>query len=64
MRSQSDGFRPIKQIGYAASIGLPLMMVGIFMFAIAYSSGETLLWILAGSLFGIGLLASASGRVV
>ena len=28
-RSQSDsGFRPIKQVGYATSIGFPLMIVG------------------------------------
>ena len=64
MRSQSDGFRPIKQVGVAASIGLPLIMSGIFMLAIAYSAGETLLWVLAGTLLGGGLLAASMGRII
>jgi hypothetical protein len=63
-RSSSDGFRPIKQVGVAASVGLPLIMSGIFMFAIAYSAGETLLWVLAGGLLGGGLVAAAMGRVI
>lgn len=63
MRSQSDGFRPIKQVSYAGSVGMPLILVGVFMVAIANSAGETLLWVLAGGLLGGGLLASASGRI-
>jgi hypothetical protein len=38
-------------------------MVGVFMVAIAYSAGETYLWLLAGGLLGAGLLAAASGRI-
>jgi hypothetical protein len=64
MRSQSDGFRPIRQVGFAVSIGVPLMVVGLFLFLTAYTAGGTYLWVLAGSLFGIGLLAAISGRVV
>jgi hypothetical protein len=62
-RSHSDGFGPIKQVGIGASIGFPLMVVGMFMLAIAYSAGETYLWVLAGGLFAGGLLTAASGRI-
>jgi hypothetical protein len=62
-RNRSDGFRPIKQVSYAGSIGFPLIMVGVFIVAIAYSSGETYLWLLAGGLLVGGLLAAASGRI-
>lgn len=63
-RSQSDsGFRPIKQIGYAASIGFPLMVVGTFMIAIAYSAEETYLWVIAVGLLVGGLLIAASRRI-
>jgi hypothetical protein len=62
-RSQSDGFGPIKQVGIGASIGFPLMVVGMFMLAIAYSAGETYLWVLAAGLFVGGLLTAASGRI-
>ncbi|MGH2981624.1 MAG: hypothetical protein ACRDKV_06245 [Solirubrobacterales bacterium] len=63
-RSQSDsGFRPIKQVGYATSIGFPLLAVGIFMFAIAYSASETILWVVAVGLLVGGLLIAASGRI-
>lgn len=62
-RSSSDGFRPIKQVSFASSIGFPLMMVGIFMLAIAYSAGETYLWVMAGVLLGGGILLASSGRI-
>jgi hypothetical protein len=41
-----------------------MIMSGIFMLAIAYSAGETLLWVLAGGLLGGGLFAAAMGRVI
>jgi len=63
-RSQSDsGFRPVKQVGYATSIGFPLMIVGAFMFPIAYFAGGTLLWVLAAVLLVGGLLIASSGRI-
>lgn len=62
-RSQSEGFGPIRQVGLAYSVGFPLMVVGLFMLAIAYSAGDTYLWILAGGLFAGGLLTAASGRI-
>ena len=62
-RSHSDGFGPIKQVGVGASIGLPLMAVGVFIVAFAYSAGDTYLWILAGGLIVVGLLTASSGRI-
>jgi hypothetical protein len=62
-RSQSESFGSIRQVGLAYSIGFPLMVVGMFMLAIAYSAGETYLWVLAGGLFAGGLLTAASGRI-
>jgi hypothetical protein len=38
-------------------------VVGMFMLAIAYSAGETYLWVMAGGLFVGGLLTAASGRI-
>ena len=63
-RSQSEGFGPIRQVGLAYSVGFPLMVVGLLLLAIASSEGSTFLWILAGGLFGAGLLAAASGRII
>ena len=63
-RSQSDsGFRPIKQVGYATSIGFPLIIVGVFMFAIAYTAEQTYLWVLAGAILVGGLLFAGSSRL-
>lgn len=63
-RSQSDsGFRPVKQVGYATSIGFPLIIVGVFLFAIAYSSGQTYLWVIAGATLAGGLLFAGSSRL-
>jgi hypothetical protein len=64
MRSQSEGFRPIKQIGVAGSIGMPLMVVGGLMLVFAATDGATWMWIVAGSLFGLGLITAASGRII
>jgi len=63
MKSHSDGFGPIKQVGIGASIGFPLMVVGVFMIAMAYSVGDTYLWIVAGGLLAGGLLTASSGRI-
>jgi len=63
-RSQSDsGFRPIKQVGYATSIGFPLMIVGIFLFAIAFAAGLTTVWIIAAAMLVLGLIIAGSGRL-
>jgi hypothetical protein len=62
-RSQSEGFGPIRQVGIAFSIGLPMMVVGLFLLALASTVETTLLWVLGGALFVGGILASASGRI-
>jgi hypothetical protein len=62
-RSQSEGFGPIRQVGVAFSIGLPLMVVGLFLLAAASTIGGTFLWIIAGAMFCGGILVAGSGRV-
>jgi uncharacterized membrane protein len=65
-RSQSESFGPIKQVGVAVVIGLPLLVVGVLMLALLIVSlvgVTTSLWILAGGLLAAGLLTAVSGRV-
>jgi hypothetical protein len=62
-RSQSEGFDPIRQVGVAFSIGLPLMVVGVFLLAFASTIGGTFLWIVGGAMFCGGIVAAGSGRV-
>jgi hypothetical protein len=67
MRSQSESFGPIRQVGVAVSIGLPLLAVGVLMLALLVISiveVSTFLWILAAALVGAGLVAAAIGRVI
>jgi hypothetical protein len=59
-----SGFRPIRQVGVATSIGAPLIGVGFLLAVFAWSEGSTLLWVLAGGLLAIGLIAAASKRLV
>jgi hypothetical protein len=63
---EQDGFRPIKQVGIAYSIGFPLMLIGILIGFVAGSAqgDNTALWLLAGGLFLVGTIVAASNRVV
>ena len=66
-RSQSDSFGPIKQVGVAVAIGLPLLVVGVLMLSLLIVSlvgATTSLWILAGAILAGGLLAALSGRIL
>jgi hypothetical protein len=63
LKSQSDGFRPIKGVGVAVSIGFPLLVIGIFLLVIALGTGTTLLWWLGGGVLLAGLIAAVSGAV-
>jgi hypothetical protein len=63
MRSQSEGFGPIRQVGVAPSIGFPLMIVGVLMLAVASSSGGTLEWVSAIALLVGGAVLASSGRI-
>jgi hypothetical protein len=64
MRSRSDGFQPIRQVGVATSIGVPLIGVGLFLLIFAVSAGGTLLWILCVVLILAGVLTAASNKVI
>lgn len=67
LRSQSEGFGPIKQVSLAVTIGFPLMVVGVLMLAlltISLVGPTTFLWILAGGLLTFGFLAALFGRVL
>jgi hypothetical protein len=62
-----SGFGPIKQVGVGASIGFPLLVIGVLTLMILVVSvvgTGTLLWILAGAVAALGLLAAASRWVL
>ena len=64
---RSSGFGPIKQVGLATSIGFPLLVIGVLTLLILIVSlvgTGTLLWILAGAVVTLGLLAAASRWVL
>lgn len=66
-RSQSESFGPIRQVGVAISIGLPLLVVGVLLLALLIVSlveTGTLLWVAAGALIAGGLLAAICSRVI
>jgi hypothetical protein len=66
-RSHSDSFGPIKQVGVAVSMGLPLLVVGVLMVVLLIVSivgTGTSLWVLAAGLVVIGLLAALSHRIL
>jgi hypothetical protein len=54
-------------VGVAVSIGTPLLVVGVLMLSILLISlvgVGTFLWMLAGGVVVLGVLAAASGRVI
>ena len=65
---RSSGFGPIKQVGVGTSIGFPpLLVIGVLTLMILLVSlvgTGTLLWILAGAVAALGLLAAASRWVL
>ena len=61
--SQAEGFRPIKQVGVALSIGLPMVAVGALILLISIGGGGALVWVGAG-LVVAGLIASLSGAII
>jgi hypothetical protein len=66
-RSLSDSFGPIKQVGVSISIGFPLFVVGVLFVTILVISlvgGSTALWLVAGGILLVGLIASLSRRVL
>jgi hypothetical protein len=64
-RSSSEGFRPVKQVGVAVSIGFPLMMIGLMILFVTISiGGDTPLWFVSGGLILGGVIASMSNSVI
>lgn len=64
---RASGFRSVKQVGVAVSIGFPLVVIGVLTLVIllfSWVGTATALWILAGVVLGIGLLGAGSRRVV
>jgi hypothetical protein len=64
---RSSGFKSVKQVGVAVSIGFPLVVVGVLALALLLVSlvgTATAIWIICGVVLAIGLAASVSGRVV
>jgi hypothetical protein len=64
---RSSGFKSVKQVGVAVSIGFPLVVIGVLMFTIFLFSlvgAETALWILAGVILALGFLGALSRRVI
>ena len=59
-----DGFRPIRQVGVASSLGIPLIGIGVFMLIIAQAAGGVLLWVLAGVLLLAGFLTGLSSKII
>jgi hypothetical protein len=67
LRSQSDSFGPIKQVGVAISIGFPLFVVGVIFLTILLVSlvgGTTTLWLVAGGIALAGLILALSGKII
>jgi Flp pilus assembly protein TadB len=66
-KSGSTSFKPIKQVGVAVSIGFPLMVIGaltLVVFLVTWVGTATALWILAGLVLAVGILAAMSNRVI
>jgi hypothetical protein len=66
-KDRSSGFKSIKQVGVAVSIGFPLVVIGVLTLVVlllTWLGTATALWIIAGAVLAIGLVSAASGRVV
>ena len=64
---RSSGFKSVKQVGVAVSIGFPLLVIGVLtlvVFLISWVGTTTALWIIAAVVLGLGLLGSLSRRVI
>ena len=59
-----DGFRPIKQVGVASSLGIPLIAIGVLMLIIAAGSGGIVLWVVAGVLLLAGFVTGLSSKII
>ena len=61
------GFKSVKQVGAAVSIGFPLMVIGVLalaVFVISWVGTATALWIIASVVLGLGVVSARLGPVV
>jgi len=66
-RDRSSGFKSVKQVGVAVSIGFPLLVVGVLalvVFLVSWVGTTTALWIIAAVVLAVGLVSAASRRVI
>jgi len=64
---RSSGFKSVKQVGVAVSIGFPLVVIGVLtlvVFLVSWVGTTTALWIIAATVLAIGLVSAASSRVI
>jgi Flp pilus assembly protein TadB len=64
---RSSGFKSVKQVGVAVSIGFPLLVIGVLtlvVLLVSWVGTATALWIIAAVVLATGLVSAASGRVI
>ena len=64
---RSSGFKSVKQVGVAVSIGFPLVVIGVLtlaIFLVSWVGTTTALWIIAAAILVLGFLGAMSRRVV
>jgi hypothetical protein len=64
---RSSGFKSVKQVGVAVSIGFPLVVIGVLtlvVFLFSWVGTTTALWIIAAAILVLGVLGSLSRRVI
>jgi Flp pilus assembly protein TadB len=64
---RSSGFKSVKQVGVAVSIGFPLLVVGVLtlvVLLVSWVGTTTALWIIAAVVLALGLVGAASRRVI
>jgi hypothetical protein len=64
---RSSGFKSVKQVGVAVSIGFPLVVVGVLtlvVLLVSWVGTGTALWIIASAVLGVGLVSALSSRVI
>jgi Flp pilus assembly protein TadB len=66
-KDRSSGFKSVKQVGVAVSIGFPLLVIGVLTLAVllvTWVGTATALWIIAAVILATGLVAALSNRVI
>jgi hypothetical protein len=64
---RTSGFKSVKQVGVAVSIGFPLVVIGVLtlvVLLVSWVGTATALWIIAAVVLAVGLVSAASGRVI